>query len=100
MESCFVCHSYIAPRSGSCPSCGTVLIIRRRAILQRRNTLPVALRPVVKDLDVLETLGADGYATAFRARERKSGDVVVLEVVHPWLCEGWLVRRLMVRQLK
>jgi hypothetical protein len=45
-----------------------VLIIRRRAILQRRNTLPVALRPVVKDLEVLETLGADGYATAFRAR--------------------------------
>jgi hypothetical protein len=77
-----------------------VLIIRRRAILQRRNTLPVALRPVVKDLEVLETLGADGYATAFRARDRKSGEVVVLEVVHPWLCEGWLVRRLMVRQLK
>jgi hypothetical protein len=100
MESCFVCHSYIAPRSGSCPSCGTVLIIRRRAILQRRNTLPISLRPSVRDLEVLEMLSADGFATAFRARDRNRGQTLVLEVVHPWLCEGWLIRRLMVRQLK
>ncbi|MFO0980476.1 MAG: protein kinase [Planctomycetota bacterium] len=69
--------------------------------MQRRNTLPVSTTPLLRnDYEVLESIGANAFAAQYRVRDRSRGALSLLEVVHPWLAEGWIHRRLLVRQLK